>query len=44
MLRTTVRPNKKTLKHGYHSAEAIQQRKAVFELIRRSRKVFGLVG
>ena len=35
--------SKNALKHGYYSAEAIQGRKAVAELIRRSREFVGSV-
>ena len=35
------RGNKNAMKHGYYSEQAIQQRKAVAELIRRSREIVG---
>jgi len=35
--------NKNALQHGYYSAKAIQQRKAVSELIRRSRQLIEAV-
>jgi glucans biosynthesis protein len=35
--------NNNALKHGYYSAEAVQQRRVVSELIRRSRETIGSI-